>query len=58
MTLKTLSAFLTLSLLLTACGQPARRSSQCVMALETSAKVSTVNTLSGPVAGYVDYLYY
>ena len=54
MTLKTLSAFLTLSLLLTACGQPARRSSQCVTALETSSKASTVSTQSGPVCGYID----
>jgi len=37
------------------CGQPASRSAApCAAPLETSAKNTTVQTVSGPVAGYVD----
>ena len=36
------------------CGQPARRNAECVGSLETSAKQTTVKTVSGPVAGYLD----
>ena len=55
MTLKPITAFLSISLLLTACGQPVRRSAgECLSALETSTKATTVQTQSGPVAGYVD----
>ena len=40
---------------LASCGQHAvRRSEQCLFQLETSAKNTTVQTVSGPVAGYVD----
>ena len=41
-------------LLLFACGQPARQRNDCLGSLETSPKVTTVQTVSGPVAGYVD----
>ena len=41
-------------LLLFACGQPARQRRECLGSLETSPKVTTVQTVSGPVAGYVD----
>ncbi|MBR4740210.1 MAG: carboxylesterase/lipase family protein [Bacteroidales bacterium] len=56
MTLKPIAALLGISLLMTACGQPAgrRSSEQCLSALETSAKSTTVQTKSGPVAGYID----
>ena len=42
------------------CGQPARRTAACQGELESSAKLTTVQTLSGPVAGYIDdgvYIY-
>ena len=42
------------------CGQPSGHSTQCLSSLETSAKASTVKTVSGPVAGYIDdgvYIY-
>ena len=58
MTLKPIVLFL--GLLVVACGQPSRRSQSCASALETSAKPTTVQTLSGPVAGYIDdgvYIY-
>ena len=55
MALKPFAALLGISIVLAACGQSPRRSStQCVTALETSAKSSTVQTQSGPVAGYID----
>ncbi len=60
MTLKTISAFFLLLPLALSCGQRVSRSEQCVTALETSAKATTVSTVSGPVAGYVDdgvYIY-
>ena len=55
MTPKPVAALLGIALLLAACAQPQRRgASQCLSTLETSAKSSTVNTQSGPVAGYID----
>lgn len=49
------------ALLMVSCGQPVQRNSTwCASSLETSAKASTVNTVSGPVAGYIDdgvYIY-
>ena len=55
MTLKPFVTLLGISLILASCGQSVRRSSgECLSALETSAKTTTVQTLSGPVAGYVD----
>ena len=61
MTLKPNFAILSAIFLVAACGQPVSRGGQeCVSALETSAKSSTVNTVSGPVCGYIDdgvYIY-
>ena len=61
MTLKPVAALLGITFLLSACGQPSRRSaSQCFSALETSTSASVVSTRSGPVAGYIDggvYIY-
>ncbi len=55
MTLKTVSALLGISLLLSACGQtPRRGASECLSSLETSTGSSTVTTRFGDVAGYVD----
>ena len=55
MTLKTFSAISAAILVLTSCAGPvSRRSSTCLAALETSAGASTVQTVSGPVAGYID----
>ncbi len=49
------------ALLMVSCGQPApRKSSSCTSCIETSAKASTVQTIAGPVAGYVEdgvYIY-
>ncbi len=49
------------ALLMVSCGQPVQRNSTwCASSLETSSKASTVNTVSGPVAGYIDdgvYIY-
>ena len=54
MTLKPFAA-LVLALIPLTCGQPAPRSaSQSASVLETSAKATTVETVSGPVAGYID----
>jgi len=61
MTLKLNLTLLTAALLMVSCGQPVQRNSAwCASSLETSAKASTVNTVSGPVAGYIDdgvYIY-
>ena len=56
MTLKPVILLVSSTLLLAAsCGQPARRgAASSLPALETSAKNTTVQTVSGPVAGYVD----
>ncbi len=55
MTLKSVSALLGISLLLSACGQaPRRGASECLSSLETSTGSSTVTTRFGDVAGYVD----
>ena len=54
MTLKPYLAFLLAATLAASCGQPTRRNAECVGSLETSAKQTTVKTVSGPVAGYVD----
>ena len=59
MTLKPIFLVLALAAAVS-CGQPVRRSAQCPGSLETSAKASTVKTVSGPVAGYIDdgvYIY-
>ena len=60
MTLRPVTLLASAAILLAACGQPASRQQQCVTALETSAKATTVQTVSGPVAGYIDdgvYIY-
>lgn len=62
MTLKPIYALLAAGALLASCAQPSSRrpSSHCPGSLETSAKLSTVQTVSGPVAGYIDdgvYIY-
>ena len=55
MALKQISLILGTTLLLTACGGKGLHGrSECPGALETSAAASTVQTKSGPVAGYVD----
>ena len=54
MTLKHHLAFLLAAALAVSCGQPSRRNAECVGSLETSARQTTVKTVSGPVAGYVD----
>ena len=54
MTLKPCLAILLASMLAVSCGQPSRKHVECVGSLETSAKLTTVQTVSGPVAGYVD----
>ncbi len=55
MALKQISLILGTALLLTACGgRGLLGRSECAGALETSAAASTVQTKSGPVAGYVD----
>ena len=61
MTLKPDRLLLGLLLLTVSCGRPAgRHAVECYGALETSAKATTVQTASGPVAGYIDdgvYIY-
>ena len=60
MTPKTTIVLLGTLLLLSACGQPVRHRSECLGSLETSARATTVQTVSGPVAGYIDdgvYIY-
>ena len=54
MTLKHHLAFLLAATLAVSCGQPSRRIVECLGSLETSAKQTTVKTVSGPVAGYLD----
>ena len=55
MTLKPSSLLLGMAVLFAACGGPGLRGrTECPGSLETSAAVSTVQTVSGPVAGYVD----
>lgn len=55
MTLKTFFALSASLMVLAACAGPvSRRSSNCLSAIETSTGASTVQTLSGPVAGYID----
>ena len=60
MTLKPVTLLASAVLLLASCGSPASRQQQCLSSLETSARLTTVTTLSGPVAGYIDdgvYIY-
>ena len=61
MTLKPDRLLLGLLLLTVSCGRPAgRHAVECYGVLETSAKATTVQTASGPVAGYIDdgvYIY-
>ena len=55
MTLKLNLTLLAAAALALSCGQPVRHSvTACPACLETSEKASTVQTVSGPVAGYVD----
>ena len=54
MTLKPVLAICCSVAFLAACGYPARRHPECPGALETSTKATTVQTMSGPVAGYID----
>lgn len=55
MTLKPSILFLTAFLAASCCGGTAsRRAAACPGELETSAKATTVQTVSGPVAGYID----
>ena len=51
---KTTIVLLGTLLLLSACGQPVRHRAECQGPLETSTKATTVQTVSGPVAGYID----
>ncbi|MBR5255975.1 MAG: carboxylesterase/lipase family protein [Bacteroidales bacterium] len=60
MTSKTSLVLSGILLLLGACSNPVRHRAECQGSLETSTKAATVQTLSGPVAGYVDdgvYIY-
>ena len=54
MTLRLDLVLLATALLAVSCGRPAHRHQECAGSLETSAKLTTVQTASGPVAGYVD----
>ena len=54
MTLRLDLVLLASALLAVSCGRPAHRHQECAGSLETSAKLTTVQTASGPVAGYVD----
>ena len=55
MTLKPFPSLLGALLLLTSCGsRTPLRQTECYGPLETSSSASTVQTKSGPVAGYVD----
>ena len=60
MTLKPCLAILFATMLAASCGQPSQKHVERLGSLETSAKQTTVQTVSGPVAGYVDdgvYIY-
>ena len=61
MTQKTAFSCLLALVVALSCGQPVRQGSvQCLSSLETSARLTTVETGSGPVAGYIDdgvYIY-
>ena len=60
MKLKLITALSGTLILLAACSQAPSRSTQSVAGLETSTKATTVSTVSGPVAGYIDdgvYIY-
>ena len=54
MTLKPIAAFGLILLFFTSCNCTVRNSGQCLSSLETSTKATTVSTVSGPVAGYID----
>lgn len=54
MTLKPLAAFGLSLLLFSSCNCTVRNSGPSLSSLETSAKATTVSTVSGPVAGYID----
>ena len=60
MTLRPNLAILLAAMLAVSCVQQHRRSAQLAGVLETSARLTTVQTVSGPVAGYIDdgvYIY-
>ena len=60
MTLRPNLAILLAAMLAVSCVQQHRRHAQLAGVLETSAKLTTVQTVSGPVAGYIDdgvYIY-
>ena len=60
MTLKPLAALGLCAILLSSCGGRTTGGRQCLSSLETSTKATTVSTVSGPVAGYIDdgvYIY-
>jgi len=60
MTLKPLAALGIIATLLSSCGEQVRGGRQCLSSLETSTKATTVSTVSGQVAGYIDdgvYIY-
>ena len=60
MTLRPDLVLLCVALTAVSCGQPSRRQAECVGPIETSTRLTTVQTGSGPVAGYMDdgvYIY-
>ena len=54
MTPKTFVALSLAAIVLSSCGGQVRGGQQCLSSLETSTKATTVQTASGPVAGYID----
>jgi len=54
MTLKPILILMSCVALTVSCGQPSRSHAECLTSLETSAKLTTAQTVSGPVAGYID----
>ena len=54
MTPKTFVALSIAAIVLSSCGGQVRSGQQCLSSLETSTKSTTVQTASGPVAGYID----